>query len=361
MRKIDEQISDPLDQSAFGFMGRVPISNSGYRVGVLGATGLVGKTVVKVLAERKFPIRELRLFASPRSEGATIETPFGQQVVECLHVGKPPELDVAFMAAGAESAKRWGWRLARRGAIVIDKSSYFRGKAYAPLVVPEVNPDALHQHRNIIATPNCTTIPLVMALKPLHDVYELRWVTVVSLQSVSGAGKEGVITLESELKDEYARPSGFSRRIAYNAIPWIGDGKGAHSGEEIKIIREARRILNLPRLPIRTTSVRIPTLIGHALAVHIEFQRSFDIGRVRGILETAPGIVVDDDPEAGEYPTPLDAVGRDEVFVGRIRRDRGRRGLALWIVADNLRKGAATNAIQIAERLLPPDTAGDTA
>jgi len=349
---LDKRPFDFERQSSFPFMGDVVEVGRRYSVGVVGSTGAVGSLVVKLLCERNFPVGELRLFASPNSAGKWVETPYGQCQIEALALRKPPILEVVFMAAGAAVAKRWGWRFAHRGALVIDKSSYFRMKNYAPLVVPEVNGERGLRHQGIISNPNCTTIPLVMALAPLHKLFDLELITVTSFQSVSGAGKKGIAALATELTDYEAEPSTFSQRIAYNIIPWIGGRRGRHSGEEMKIIQETRRILELPRLPIQATAVRVPTLVGHGLAVHAEFRRKVDISKAFAAWEAFPGVKVVDDPSEGLYPTPAVAQGRDEVFVGRLRCDRGRHGLGFFVVADNLRKGAATNALQIAEYTL---------
>jgi len=340
------------DQSAFRFMGEVPIVGPRYRVGVVGATGAVGGTMLKVLRERAFPIGELRLFASPASRGKWIETPYGPLMVEQLAKKRLPELDFIFMAAGKEAAKAWAWKLARRGAIVIDKSPYFRNRDYAPLLTPEVNADDLDGFRGIVANPNCTTIPLVLALNPLHRKYGLRQVTAVTLQSVSGAGKRGLAALESELLDDEREPSAFPYRIAYNVIPWIGGKSGAQSGEEKKMVDETRRILHLPRLSIKTTCIRVPTRISHAIAVHAEFRRRVPVEEARRLIAEGPGLKLLDSPSGGLYPTPLHATGKDHVFVGRVRRDRGPNCLAMFIASDNLRKGAALNAVQIAETIL---------
>ncbi|HHE46536.1 MAG TPA: aspartate-semialdehyde dehydrogenase, partial [Bacteroidetes bacterium] len=265
-----------------------------------------------------------------------------------------------FMAAVAAVAREWGWRFAHRGAVVIDKSSYFRDKSYAPLVIPEVNPESIREHRGIIANPNCTTIPLVAALKPLHEAFGLAGFTAVSFQSVSGSGGNGMLTLARELEDINAEATTFPHRIAHNVIPWIGSPAGGHSSEEKKMINEPRKILRLPRLPIRVTAVRVPIMIGHSLALHASFRKPVSVEKARKALESMPGVTMKDDPADGLYPMPLAAAGRDEVLVGRIRRDRGWHGLALWISADNLRKGAALNAVQIAEMLITNQAAGDS-
>lgn len=339
-------------QSSFLFMKDIVAAGQSYRVGVIGASGAVGQTLIRILKERAFPVGELHLFASSRSEGRWMETPFGQAPLMPLDTRRVPALDFAFLAAGSDVARRWGWRLARRGAVVIDKSSYFRDKPYASLVVPEVNPQALSSEHPIIANPNCTTIPVVMALAPIHRNFGLKSFTAVSFQSVSGHGKEGLLALERELNDPDLNPTAFPQRIAHNVIPWIGDGDGRSSSEELKMISETRRILALPRLPVQVTSVRVPTRVGHAIAVHATFREPVDEAKARQALTEFPGIELYDNPQRDEYPTPLMVTGRDEVFVGRLRRSRGWHSLAFWVVTDNLRKGAATNAVQIAEVII---------
>jgi len=340
------------DQSAFPFMGEVSVVGPRYRVAVLGASGAVGETLLKVMRERSFPVGELRVFASPASRGKWLETPYGPLMIEQLVKRRPPECDFAFLAAGQEVARTWGRRLAYRGATVIDKSSYFRDKSYAPLIVPEVNSDDLEFNRRIISNPNCTTIPLVVALAPLNREFGLRHITAVTMQSVSGAGKRGIVALTNELQDENLAPSTFSQRIAFNVIPWIGGRVGAKSGEEAKMVSETRRILGLPRLSVQATCVRVPTLVSHSIAIHAEFRRRVSIEQARNLLMDAPGVKVIDDPQSQLYPTPLIASGKDQVFVGRIRRDRGPNCLSMFVVSDNLRKGAALNAVQIAETML---------
>ncbi|MCF7810750.1 aspartate-semialdehyde dehydrogenase [bacterium] len=346
-------------QAGFSFLESIPKIELQLKVGVVGATGIVGSKVLKVLKERNFPIDELHIYASDEKEGRWIATPFDQLCLEKLDTRKPPVLDLVFMAAGVEVARKWGWRFAHRGAVVIDKSSYFRLRHYAPLVVPEVNPQALNGNRGIIANPNCTTIPLVMALAPLHREFTIKDITVISLQSVSGSGRSGVEALISELDDVNTEPSAFPHRIAYNAIPWIGSHGKPISGEESKLIKETRKILGLPRLPVRATAVRVPVMVGHSLAVHATFSKKISIQNIRKIFSKSSGIILLDKPELDQYPTPLLAAGKDEVLVGRIRRDRGSHGLALWISTDNIRKGAATNAVQIAEYMLANKLIGE--
>jgi len=329
-----------------------PLVAGKYKVGVIGATGAVGTTVIQLLHLRCFPLGELHLYAGPASAGKRIVTPFGRLTLELLDKRHPPILDYAFMAAGSEVSEEWGWRLARRGAVVIDKSSYFRDKEYAPLVVPEINRADILTHRGIIACPNCTTIPLAMVLAPIDRLVKINRVTVVTYQSVSGQGRAGIKALENELENIEAKPSTFTQRIASNVIPWIGARGKLHSGEELKMISETRRLLKRPRLSMRVTCARVPVMVGHSMAIHMDTERRVDIPKVYSALQKMQGITLCDDPSSDNYPTPLMVAGRDDVMVGRVRRDLGSHSLALWIVSDNLRKGAATNAVQIAEAIV---------
>lgn len=355
IEELQEDITPEIenrDQSSFQFMDNIQISTKLYRVGIIGATGLVGRTLQFVLKNRHFPIRELHIFGSDKSEGNWHETPYGTIVIEKLTTRKLPDLDFLFIAARPEVAKKAAFRFARRGTIVIDKSSYFRNKRYVPLVIPEVNPECIVSNRGIIASPNCTTIPVVSALAPLNKAFVLRGFTAVSFQSVSGYGKDGLQALcDEELQKDLA-PSVFPHRISDNLIPWIGSSSTRISGEESKMILESRKILRIKRLPIRCTSVRVPVPVSHGVAIHADFKKGLNLDRVHSILESTPGLELLDDPQNDCYPTPLAASGKDEVFVGRCRIDRGRRGLALWVVTDNLRKGAAVNAAQIAELII---------
>lgn len=325
----------------------------GWRVGVIGATGLVGELLLTLLKERGFPIKELRLFASHSSPRRYVETPWGEWEVESLEGWEGSGVDLVFLAVESDIARRWGWRLARRGVLVIDKSSYFRLKPSVPLVVPEVNGELLTTHKGIVASPNCTVIPLVMACSPLHRYYGIRWLVVTSLQSVSGAGRRAVEVLTSELKGVKLLESPFPQPIAHNLIPWIGRRHPSfHSDEEIKIILETRKILGIPKLPVMATAVRVPIFRVHTLAVHCELQRKFDLKEVIDLWRNSPGLRLADDPLKGEFPTPKISQDNDWVWVGRIRRDRGQKGLGFFLACDNLRKGAATNAIQIAEQMI---------
>jgi aspartate-semialdehyde dehydrogenase len=327
-------------------------------VALAGATGVVGRTILKVLEERSFPLGEIRLLATERSEGQTV--PFrGQEVkVEAVRGGSFRGVDLAFFAVGTEASAALVPLAREAGAVCIDKSNAFRMEPGVPLVVPEVNPEALRGGRGIIASPNCSTIQLVMVLKPLHDAARLKRVVVATYQSVSGSGRQGLVELEEQLE---AIRGGlepvvrfYPRRIAGNVIPHI-DSFGADGlcGEERKLIDETRKIMDLPHLALTATTVRVPVAIGHAEAVNVELERKLSAEEARQALRAAPGVLVLDRPAEAVYPTPLDAAGRDEVLVGRVREDPSTaRGLDLWVVADNLRKGAATNAVQIAERLM---------
>ena len=348
----DQDTLSSRDQSAFGFMGKVTTVQLPLKVGIVGATGIVGLELLKILKEQSFPMKELRVFGSDTSQSTWLDSPYGVLPVEKLNPRQIPVIDMVFMAAGSEVARRWGWRLARKGAFVIDKSSYFRDKTYAPLTVPEVNPEVLQTDAKIFGNPNCATIPIVHALKPLHDQFELKGFTAVSFQSVSGAGRSGVKALENELRDSESQPSAFSERIVDNVIPWIGDTDDSSSSEEKKIVSESRKILSLPRLPIRVTCVRVPVSIGHCVAIHADFRRRVDVDQAKSLLREFPGLELIDDLQDHKFHTPLIARGTDKTIVGRVRYDRGKRGLGLWVAVDNLRKGAALNAVQIAQILL---------
>lgn len=321
-------------------------------VAILGATGAVGRTMLAVLAERALPVDRLTLLASPRSAGTRI-TWRGQD-----HEVGPPEpgsfrgVDVALFSAGATRSQEWAPRAAAEGAIVVDNSSAWRMDPEVPLVVPEVNAHTLAQHpKGIIANPNCSTIQMVAALGPLHAAARLRRVLATTFQSVSGAGEGGREALRRELRSDANEQSPFARPIAGNVVPQIGDFDAAGwTGEERKMRDETRKILGVPALPVATTCVRVPVDLGHAVQVAIETERPLEREVVVALLSAAPGVLVAETP--GAFPSPREVAGRDEVFVGRIRVDPDfPHTVHLWVVADNLRKGAATNAVQIAELL----------
>ena len=330
----------------------------GYRVAVVGATGAVGREMLKTLFERKFPVSEVVALASARSVGAEIS--FGDQTlkVKNLETFDFTGWDIGLFSPGAAISAVHAPRAAAAGCVVIDNTSQFRMDPDVPLVVPEVNPQALLKNkRNIIANPNCSTIQMVVALKPLHDKYKIKRVVVATYQSVSGAGKEGMDELFSQTKASYvndpATPEQFTKPIAFNCIPHIDkfmdDGS---TKEEWKMVAETRKILD-PDIKVIATCVRVPVFIGHSEAINVEFERPITLEGARAALRGGEGIVVMDTREDGGYITPLECQGEDATYVSRIRIDPTvDNGLAFWCVSDNLRKGAALNAIQIAETMV---------
>ncbi|HHY95840.1 MAG TPA: aspartate-semialdehyde dehydrogenase [Firmicutes bacterium] len=328
-----------------------------YAVGIAGATGVVGQEVIRLLEERRFPVSRLRLWASSRSAGTTVSFHGEELPVEDLAVSPAEGVDILFSAVGDKLSREVVPRAVQAGAIVIDKSSVFRLEEEVPLVVPEVNPQDLAHHRGIVASPNCSTIQLVVALRPLQEAAGLERVVVSTYQSVSGTGREALEELDAQtrqvLEGGEPRPTVYPHPIAFNLFPHIDvfDESG-YCREEWKLIRETRKILHLPGLPITCTVARVPVRVGHAEAVWVRTRRPLPVAEARAVLAAAPGVKVVDEPMQARYPTPLMAAGRDEVLVGRIRADvDDEQALWLWVVADNLRKGAATNAVQIAELL----------
>lgn len=323
-----------------------------WNVAVVGATGLVGRTMIKVLEERHFPVGRLVPLASERSAGSTISFRGEPIVVQRLSPERFEGIEIALFSAGATVSMEFAPIAARAGVVVIDNSSAFRMAKDVPLVVPEVNPKEIFRHSGIIANPNCSTIQLVVVLKPLHDRFGIKRVVVSTYQAVTGAGQKGALQLEEELSQKTPIQKKFPHQIAYNAIPQVDvfhdDG---YSKEEHKMINETTKIMG-KKIELTATCVRIPIVGGHGESVNIEFKRPCQPKIVRRILEKAHGVIVTDNPSSSEYPMPITASGNDSVFVGRIRRDNTRKnGINLWIVADNVRKGAATNAVQIAEVL----------
>ncbi len=327
-----------------------------FRVGIVGATGVVGREALRILEARRFPASEIRLFASARSAGTRV----GTRTVAAVAAGAFRDLDLIIFDTPDEVAKEWVPQAAAAGAMVIDNSAAFRQEPDVPLVIPEVNAEAMHRvPRRIIANPNCTVAAFAVPLAPLHRAAALKRVIVCSYQSVSGAGQHGVAQLWAELDATVAahhppeRPQGsaFAHPIALNLIPAVGSWRGNGFSEEVKVAAELRKLLGTPQLPVGVTCVRVPTLVAHGVAVHAEFDRSLDVSQARALLAAAPGVELVDDPAAGRFPTPLAAAGRDPCLVGRLRIDEA-GGLAFFVVADNLRKGAALNAVQIAERLI---------
>ena len=323
------------------------------KIAVVGATGNVGRQIVAILEQRKFPTREVAFLASSRSEGTVL--PFGGKklCVEPLDNYDFEGTDIALFSAGGSVAKIWAPRAAQTGCVVIDNSSYFRLHKDVPLVVPEVNADSMRGAHTIIANPNCSTIQLVMVLGPLHAAVPIRRVVVSTYQSVSGAGYAAQKELRAVLEGKTMVPSVFSKPIAFNVIPHIDvfmqDG---FTREEWKMMEETKKILGA-KIPLSATCVRVPSLVGHGESVNIEFEKPVSVEAAREILQKAPGCEVVDERRDGGYATPVDCAGRDSVFISRVRGDPTlRTGLNLWVVADNLRKGAALNAVQIAENLV---------
>jgi len=331
-----------------------------YRVAVVGATGAVGREILKTLAERNFPITDVAALASGRSTGS--EVSFGEKrvlTVQNLDTFNFAGWDIGLFSPGASVSAIHAPRAASQGCVVIDNTSHFRMEKDIPLVVPEVNPEALRgfAKRNIIANPNCSTIQMVVALKPLHDEFRIKRVVVSTYQSVSGAGKEGMDELFNHTKSsfvyEQSPPQQFTKEIAFNCIPHIDsfmdDGS---TKEEWKMVVETKKILD-PHIAVHATCVRVPVFIGHGEAVNVEFERAVTAGEARAALREAPGVEVVDVREDGGYVTPLECAGEDAVFVSRIRKDPTvEHGLSFWCVSDNLRKGAALNAVQIAETMI---------
>jgi aspartate-semialdehyde dehydrogenase len=325
-------------------------------IAVVGASGLVGRKIIEIIEERGFPVGKLVAIASDSSYGKEITVNKKNYKLQKLGPDVFKNLEFAFFSAGGPVSLDWAPIAAKDGAIVIDNSSAFRMETGVPLVVPEVNRDAIFKHNGIIANPNCSTIQLVCALKPLDNYFKIKRIVVSTYQSVSGIGNKGVSKLSKEIKDleEAVDTRVFPHKIAFNAIPQIDIFyQNGYTKEEVKVISETRKIMNLPNLKITCTCVRIPTLGGHGESVNIEFEKKFNLKEIREALESAPGVTVVDDPEHAKYPMPVDADGKDDVFVGRLREDETvKNGLNMWIVSDNVRKGAATNAVQIAEELL---------
>ncbi|MBB2202147.1 aspartate-semialdehyde dehydrogenase [Gluconacetobacter tumulisoli] len=337
----------------------------GYRVAVVGATGAVGREMLKTLAERAFPVDEIAALASARSVGQ--EVSFGDKKVlkvQNLEHFDFTGWDIALFSPGASVSAVHAPRAAKAGCIVIDNTSHFRMEPDVPLVVPEVNPDALKKaRRGIIANPNCSTIQMVVALKPLHDLFSIRRVVVSTYQAVAGAGKEGMDELFAQSRASFVgdplKAEQFTKQIAFNCIPHIDrfmdDGA---TKEEWKMAVETRKILD-PDISVFATCVRVPVFIGHAEAVTVEFEEPVDLERARDVLREAPGVVLHDQREDGGYVTQIDCVGEDATYVSRLRVDPTvPNGLAFWCVADNLRKGAALNAVQIAEAMIALDLIG---
>lgn len=330
-------------------------------VAVVGATGAVGEVMIEILAERNFPVGDLHLLASERSAGKVVRFAGRSYKVKCLEGFDFSGVHIGLFSAGAAISAQYAPRAAAAGCVVIDNTSQFRYDDDVPLVVPEVNPSAIaaHKARNIIANPNCSTIQMVVALKPIHDAVGIERINVATYQSVSGAGGKGVRELASQTADllnaKPIEPKAFTRQIAFNVIPHIDVFlENGYTKEEMKMVWETRKILGAPNIMVNPTCVRVPVFYGHSEAVHIETRTKISAADARALLAKAPGVRVIDERQNGGYPTAVvDGAGKDDVCVGRIREDISHpRGLDLWIVSDNVRKGAALNSVQIAEHLL---------
>ena len=335
------------------------MEQNGIKVAVAGATGAVGNLMIKVLEERAFPVSELKLLASARSIGKTLVFRSREVAVQELKENSFEGIQLALFSAGGSVSREFAPIAARAGAVVIDNSNAWRMDPKVPLVVPEVNPDAALSHSGIIANPNCSTIQMVVALKPIYDAVGIRRIVVTTLQAVSGTGKRAIEELRTQVRDivqgqEKVVRQIYPHQIAFNCFPHIGPFlENGFTEEEMKMVHETRKIFSDPKIRVCATTVRVPVIYGHSESINIETEKPISPEEARRLLEAAPGVKVIDDPSNGVYPVPLSVAGTDETLVGRIRRDPSvENGLAMWVVADNIRKGAATNAVQIAEILM---------
>ncbi len=323
------------------------------KLAVCGATGMVGRTFLKVLEERNLPIEEIYFFSSARSAGSTITFNGKDYTVEELtETSFDRGIDIALFSAGGSTSEKFSPIAASKGCVVVDNSSAWRMDPTVPLVVPEVNSQDIAWNKGIIANPNCSTIQAVVALKPLHEKYKIKRIVYTTFQAVSGAGMKGYSDLEDGLKGE--APKKFPHPIANNVLPHIDVFlDNGYTKEEEKMIKETRKIMGDDSLKITATTVRVPVFNGHSESINVEFEKPYDLEELKEVLRNAPGVIVQDDPKNNVYPLPIYASGKDETFVGRIRRDESvESGVNLWVVADNIRKGAATNAVQIAQELI---------
>ena len=324
-----------------------------YNVAVVGATGMVGRTFLKVLEELQLPVENYYLMASKRSAGSKGEFMGKEYVIEELTENSfDKDIDIALFSAGGSTSEKFAPIAASKGVVVIDNSSAWRMDPEVPLVVPEVNPDDILKNKGIIANPNCSTIQAMVALKPLHDKYKIKRIVYSTYQAVSGAGLAGWQDLENGLKGE--EPKKFPHPIANNCLPHIDVFlPNGYTKEEMKMVNETIKILGDDSLKITATTVRVPVFNSHSESINLEFEKQFDLEELKDVLRNAPGIVVQDDPENNVYPLATNATGTNETYVGRIRRDESvESGVNLWVVADNIRKGAAANAVQIAQKLI---------
>lgn len=324
-----------------------------YKIAVVGATGMVGRTFLKVLEDRKLPAESYTLFASARSAGTKITFMGKEHTIQELNEHSFDEgFDIALFSAGGSTSEKFAPIAAAKGCVVIDNSSHWRMDPEVPLVVPEVNPEDIKKHKGIIANPNCSTIQAMVALRPLQLKYGIKRVIYSTYQAVSGAGLGGYQDLENGIKGE--APKKFNHPIFNNCLPQIDVFlPNGYTKEEMKMVNETRKILGDDSLRVTATTVRVPVFMSHSESINVELEKPFDLAELKATLEAAPGLVVQDDPENAVYPMAINASGKDETFVGRIRRDESvENGINMWVVADNIRKGAATNAVQIAQKLI---------
>ncbi len=331
---------------------------TGYVVAIVGATGAVGTEMIEVLEERKFPVSRLVPLASTRSAGGMVTFEGDEVPIEVLTKDSFAGVDIALFSAGADLSREFSPIAVKAGAVVIDNSAAWRMTPEVPLVVPEVNAHDISRHKGIIANPNCSTIQMVVALKPLHDQARIKRIVVTTFQSVSGTGKDAMDELMEQCQDllsfKQPDPKVYPYQIAFNCLPQIDEFlPSGYTKEEMKMVDETRKIMGDQSIHVTATTVRVPVYVGHSEAINIETERKLTVNEARAILSTAPGVLLYDDPAHKIYPMPLDVAGKDEVYVGRIREDESiSNGLNIWVVADNLRKGAALNAVQIAEHLI---------
>ena len=329
-----------------------------YNVAVVGATGAVGNEMIEILEQRNFPVQNLRLLASERSAGTRLDYKEENIAVEILNEHSFDDIDIALFSPGASVSQEFAPHAVKAGAVVIDNTSAFRMNSEVPLVVPEVNPEALRAHKGIIANPNCSTIQMVVALKPIHDAAIIDRLVISTYQAVSGTGKEAIQELQDQTRNIFTQRDivcqVYPHQIAFNCLPHIDVfEENGYTKEEMKLVNETRKILEDGGIRITATTVRIPVFYGHSESVNIETDRKITADEVRELLSQAPGVTIIDDPANNLYPLATDAAGEDAVFVGRIREDESiENGINMWIVSDNLRKGAALNAVQIAEKMI---------
>ncbi|HWR03954.1 MAG TPA: aspartate-semialdehyde dehydrogenase [Humidesulfovibrio sp.] len=331
---------------------------SGKVVAVAGATGVVGREMLRVLEDRNFPVKSIKLLASERSVGKTLKFKGEDLPVELLSDDSFNGVDIALFSAGGGTSKRFAPSAAKAGCVVVDNSSAWRMDPEVPLVVPEVNPGDIQKHKGIIANPNCSTIQMVVALKPLHDVAKIKRIVVSTYQAVSGTGQKAIAELEGQIaklmNGKEAECKVYPYQIAFNCLPQIDVFlDNGYTKEEMKMVNETKKIMGDDSIRVTATTVRVPVFYGHSESVNIETEKKLSVEEVRQILASAPGIMVEDFPEKKVYPMAINAAGQDDVFVGRIREDESiENGINMWIVADNIRKGAALNAVQIGEELI---------